>query len=234
VRTVAEVSNYVYSISKEGLWMNLYGSNTLNTKLADGTPVQLAQETDYPWDGRIKLKFNNDPGKSFAVFLRIPGWSKGATVNINGKPHKASIKSGEYLQLSGTWKKDDVIELLLPMPAVLMESNPLVEETRNQAAVKRGPVVYCVESADLSKNNKVFDIALSSKASFKPVVTKVAGNNIVMLEGKVQLIQNGNWDKQLYKEVSPTVPTEITVRLVPYFAWGNRGHGEMAVWLRRK
>jgi DUF1680 family protein len=233
VRTIAEVSNYMYSVSDEGLWFNLYGSNTVNTTLKDGTPVALTQETEYPWDGRVMISMNNVPAKPFSVFMRSPGWCKNATVKLNGKAMEMKVANG-YLQLNRVWNKGDVIELVLTMQAVLMESNPLVEETRNQVAVKRGPVVYCVESVDIGKDLKVFDLAFAPGTSFKPLPVKIEGNSIMMLEGKAQLMQNGDWKNALYKEVAAEPAKEVVVKLVPYFAWGNRGHSEMAVWLRRR
>ncbi|MGB8190855.1 MAG: glycoside hydrolase family 127 protein, partial [Chitinophagaceae bacterium] len=223
VRTIAEVSNYAYSVSDAGLWLNLYGSNTLSTQLKDGTSLKLVQKTNYPWDGKIRLRVDNDPAKEFTMFLRIPGWCKNATITVNGKPHTVKNKPGEYAAIQKKWAKGDVVELILPMPAVLIEANPLVEETRNQVAVKRGPVVYCLESTDLPKNINVFDIAVSSKNVFKAVPVKIANNNITALETKASLVQNGNWENQLYKEVSAQ-QTSVNIRLIPYFAWGNRGH----------
>ena len=85
VRTVAEVSNYAYSISDKGVWFNLYGGNTLSTKLKNGSGVKLAQETNYPWDGQVKVKVEEVPDEAFSMFMRIPGWSKDAKVLVNGK-----------------------------------------------------------------------------------------------------------------------------------------------------
>ncbi|HEY0679522.1 MAG TPA: beta-L-arabinofuranosidase domain-containing protein, partial [Chitinophagaceae bacterium] len=232
VRTIAEVSNYAYSISDKGLWINLYGSNALNTKLKDGTGVQLLQQTDYPWDGRVTIKIENDPKKRFSVFLRIPGWSKNATLKVNGEAQKLP-SPGEYAEINKTWQKGDVIELIMPMPAVMMEANPLVEETRNQVAVKRGPIVYCLESADVPAGYKVFDIGLKPGTEFKTVKLNISGSNIVTLECNGQFAGNGKWNDQLYKEIVAD-NQKIPVRLVPYYSWGNRGHAEMAVWLPRR
>jgi uncharacterized protein len=235
VRTIAEVSNYAYSISDEGLWLNLYGSNKLHTTLKDGTPVQLEQRTAYPWDGTIKMKLENDPGKNFTMFLRIPGWCKNARIAVNREIRTlTAADAGTYVALKRKWKKGDLIELSLPMPTVLLEANPLVEETRNQVAVKRGPVVYCIESADLPKEYKPFDLAIPSGAVFKAARFNIANTNLVALETDAIPVKNGDWKNQLYKEVSPQNAAKINVRLIPYFAWGNRGHGDMTVWVSRR
>jgi len=96
IRTIAEVSDYVYSVSDEGLWLNLYGGNTLTTHLNDGNIVKLTEETNYPWEGDITLRFDEAPKNEFSIFLRIPGWCHNAKILLNGKPLSTKIESGKY------------------------------------------------------------------------------------------------------------------------------------------
>jgi uncharacterized protein len=229
VRTVAEVSNYAYSISDKGVWLNLYGGNVLSTKLKNGAGLKLAQETNYPWDGQVKVKVEEAPNEAFSMFLRIPGWSKGAKVLVNGKAQTTKLTSGAYAELNRKWAKGDVVELVMPMPATLIESNPLVEETRNQVAVKRGPVVYCIESVD-HPGQKIMDVTIPANISLKPKMITIENSPVLSLEGKAKLIETGGWKNQLYKEVA-TSSRSTPVRLIPYYAWGNRGQTEMNVWL---
>ena len=231
VRTIAEVSNYAYSLSTDGLWLNLYGGSQLSMQLEDGSPLQLTQETNYPWDGTINLKLDQAPAKPFTIFLRIPGWSRDARLLINGKPFTGKLVPGSYASVQQQWKKGDQLQLILPMNATLIEANPLVEETRNQVTVKRGPVVYCLESPDLPKSASVFALAVPEAASFKPVPLKIGNSQTMALEGKLKRIDNGNWSGTLYKEVPKKKEEMVTVRLIPYYAWGNRGHSEMTVWM---
>jgi DUF1680 family protein len=230
VRTIAEVSSYAYSISAKGLWLNLYGSNKLATNLADGSAIKLSQETNYPWDGQISIKLDQAPARAFAIFVRIPGWCKGASVKVNGTSVAGAIKSGEYLSLNRNWKTGDKIAIDLPMPVKLLEANPLVEETRNQVAVKRGPVVYCLESVD-NPTIKVKSIALSTKASLKPQVITIDNTPMMALAGEGKVIGETDWSNQLYREVSDKTPASAQIRLIPYFAWANRGRSEMEVWI---
>ena len=189
----------------------------------------MTQETNYPWDGNITISVNS-PG-SYSLFLRIPGWSKNASIKHNGKAYTGKVEAGEYVELKGNWTKGDKIQLTLPMPVTLLEANPLVEETRNQVAVKRGPIVYCMESNDVSGKQKITALAIPSKPNFKPVTHTIGNNTIVLLEGTAKLVQQKNWNGQLYREISSEPATDVLVKLVPYFAWGNRGHSEMFVWL---
>ncbi|SDM09850.1 hypothetical protein SAMN05421823_110156 [Catalinimonas alkaloidigena] len=231
VRTVAEVSNYLYSVSDQGVWVNLYGGNRLDTKLADGTRLKLTQTTEYPWDGNIRLTLEQTPKKNLSFFLRIPGWSQGATLQINGEPQQVPLTAGTYAEVNRKWKKGDVIELRLPMEAKLVEANPLVEETRNQVAVKRGPIVYCLESTDLPQGEKMANVALPVGMKFQPKRMQIDGSAVMSLEGQAELLEEPTWQNQLYREVTPRQPKPASVRLIPYYAWGNRGQSDMSVWL---
>jgi hypothetical protein len=230
VRTLAEVSNYAYSVSDKGLWLNLFGANQLTTTLKDGSPIRLTQETAYPWDGAVTISMTQVPNKPFSVFVRIPGWCQSATIKVNGVATSAKIQSGEYAELNRTWKAGDKVEINLPMPVKLIEANPLVEEVRNQVAVKRGPVVYCLESVDNTKE-KLTTLGLSPKNNLKPKLVSIENSELMVLEGDAQRIDTTAWTNQLYREVSDNTPTSTSVRLIPYYAWSNRGHSEMTVWI---
>lgn len=230
VRTMAEVSSYSYSISDKGLWINLFGSSKLNTNLPNGTPLRLTQTTNYPWDGAISLQLDQVSTKPFSLFVRIPGWCRGASIKVNGAVVQATLTPGKYAELTRTWKAGDKVEISLPMPVKLIEANPLVEETRNQVAVKRGPLVYCLESVD-NPGTKLTDIALSVKNDFKPTPVNISNSNLMALEGTASRLPEGNWTNQLYREVSDKAPAPVRVRLIPYYAWANRGHSEMQVWI---
>ncbi|SKC04873.1 aceric acid hydrolase [Dyadobacter psychrophilus] len=230
VRTVSEVSQYAYSLSDAGIFFNLYGGNNLDTKIKSGA-LKLTQTTDYPWDGKVNVTVQEAPKDPFSLFFRIPGWCSDAKILINGKAHNAKLVSGTYAEIKGNWKAGDKIEITLPMPVKLIESNPLVEETRNQIAVKRGPVVYCLESVDLPKGRSIFDVAITVKNNLKPTPLIIENSPIMGLQGDAILVDNTDWSKKLYREVSAETPKTIPVRLVPYYAWGNRGHTDMSVWL---
>jgi DUF1680 family protein len=231
IRTISGIHNYVYSLSDEGLWINLYGSNTLSACLRDGSHLKLIQTTDYPWDGTIGILLEQVPEKEFSVFLRIPGWCDDAVIMINGNPSPVAPVSGKYTGLRRKWKKGDHIELNLPMRIKLIEANPLVEETRNQVAVKRGPVVYCLESADIPRKVNISDISLPADIELKPVSDTIDNSHVMFLEGEAIVSDHQSWNNQLYREISHDKPDSLHILLVPYYAWGNRGHSEMTVWL---
>lgn len=230
-RTIAEVSNYAYSFSKEGLYVNLYGSNNLNAATLSGEKIEISQQTNYPWDGKITLKIVKAPKDVYSFLLRIPGWSQGATISINGKNSNETIVSGSYQKIAQKWKKGDVIELNIPMPVELMQANPLVEEVKNQVAVKRGPIVYCLESDQLSANAKVNDVVLDLNSKFTTDFIKIDNRKLLSITASSSINTDNSWDKKLYKPISVKDNKQHTIKLIPYFAWGNNGKGEMSVWL---
>src|SRR5690606_14889503 len=225
-----EVANYAYSLSDKGVYVNLYGGNNLSTKLKDGSQIKLAQQTAYPWKGDVSFTFDQSTAKNaYSLFLRIPAWAESAEILVNGKAFTGAIKSGEFAEINRKWKKGDKVELKLPMDAHLVEAHPLVEESRNQVAVKRGPVVYCLEAADLPAGKKLADVVIPASIKLEPVKLNIENSDIKALQGKALLINN-NWENKLYQKVSNN-REEVNIRLVPYYAWGNRKFGDMSVWL---
>ena len=229
VRTIAEISSYMYSMGDDGLYINMYGGNTLSAKMKDGSPIELEQVTNYPWDGKIVITINEITAKQTSIFLRIPGWCRNAAIKINGKPILQTIKLNAYNELERAWKAGDKIELNLDMLATLLESNPLVEETRNQVTIKRGPVVYCLESVDLPGQN-VFDVVIPASIKLQPLPMKIDNGNIMALTGDAKLLENNEWKNKLYKEVNTTTKP-VKIKLIPYYAWANRGKTDMTVWM---
>ena len=226
VRTIAEVNNYMYSIGEKGLYINMYGSNILNTELHDGTKIKLEQLTNYPWDGKIVIDINELSSVTTKIFLRVPGWCKKFSVIVNKKILAHHTFNG-FIELA--IKAGDKIELILNMPATLLESNPLVEETKNQVSVKRGPLVYCLESTDLP-NSDIFSIAIPFNIKFKEVPVNIGGSKLIGLYGDAKIIQQTNWKNSLYKEVNNNLKP-IKIKLIPYYAWANRGNTDMTVWM---
>lgn len=202
----------------------------MRTKLNDGSEINLNQQTDYPWDGKISIRLDECPDQIFSLFLRIPGWAESAKILINNKILTSTAKPGTYAEISQKWKKGDIIELILPMEAQLIEANPLVEEVHNQIAVKRGPVVYCIESADIPADRQIFDYVIPANTHFKPKTISISDSKLYALEAKVKLIPNGSWKGQLYRPVNQKDET-ASLQLIPYYAWGNRVKGDMSVWL---
>jgi DUF1680 family protein len=228
-RTVAELGGYAYGRSDRGLWVHLYGGSVLDTRLPGGR-VKLTQETRYPWDGRIRIRMDQVPAEAFTLFLRVPAWGPGATVNVNGRPEQPP-PPGRYAEVSRAWKAGDVVELHLPLRPRLVQAHPLVEEARNQVAVLRGSVVYCLESLDLPKEVGVQAVALPRAVQLTPRFDPALLGGVTVLEGTAEATAEPAWGNELYREFRPADPRTLGVKLIPYYAWGNRGPSEMTVWM---
>ena len=119
VRTISEVNNYAYSLTQNGVMVNLYGSNTLETTLANGSEIVLSQETDYPWKGEVEIRIDKTSGQPFEIGLRIPAWAQTAQISVNGRLQEGTAPAGQYTTLQRKWEKGDLIELTLPMEVQL-------------------------------------------------------------------------------------------------------------------
>ena len=229
LRTLCETQNYAYSINKGIIYVNIYGDNVLETTIDGIGKICIAQTTNYPWDGDVALCIDEQKGnKHYDIRLRIPSWCDKYDVSVNGAKVEPITTVGGYVSINRIWKRGDVVRLKMNMPAEIIESNPLVEETRGQVAVQRGPIVYCLESTDL-KGLNIDDIEIPSDAAFTPVPMTISGSHIMALEGKAYRRCRQSWTGTLYRPASIR-KEDITVRLIPYYAWGNRGKSEMTVW----
>lgn len=231
-RTIAGSAQFAYAKSPDAVWVNLYGASELATDLPGVGKVKFAQETDYPWSGQVRLRILAAPEKEFALKLRIPGWAKNASVRVNLQLAQPA-KSESYFELKRVWQAGDTVSLELPMPVRTMEANPLAEETLNQVAFQRGPVVYCLESPDLPTGIKISDVRAPAGIKFLARFDRRLLGGVVVLDGKVMTTAAENWNGKLYREVTPEKFQTNNVKFIPYFAWQNRGPSEMSVWLPR-
>jgi len=231
VRTIAKLHGWAYSISAEGVWVNLYGGNVLETKLADGSPLKMAQKTDYPWDGKIAITMNEAKSGEFAVMLRIPGWADAASIKINGEGFAGPVEPGKYAAVRRKWKAGDVTELELPMAVRLMEAHPRVAELRDQVAIVRGPIVYCLESPDVPDGVRISDVAIPRNIKLVPRFEKDLLGGVTVLEGTACLIKEADWRDALYRKLEPDANQMVNIMLIPYYAWANRGVSRMTVWI---
>ena len=228
LRTLCQAQEYAYSVKGDTLWVNLYGQNTLKTK-----DLEIEQHTGYPWDGHITLTVKRAK-RLASIRMHIPGWSDGMTLRLNGKDILA-----EDLRQPRKWKKGDQVELILPMKPRLIEANPLVEEAKNQVAVMRGPIVYCLEGEDISATGasatdkpRINDIAIPADVKFTETTVTIAGHQMVALEADVPVVNRDFWGKDdLYRELRPVRQQTAHIRLIPYYAWDNRGIQDMSLWL---
>ena len=139
-------------------------------------------------------------------------------------------KANTYAEVNRIWKKGDCVEWVMDMPVKLLEANPLAEEIRNQVVVKRGPLVYCLESMDIEGGHKIDNVLIPADIRLTPKKIIIEGSPIVALDGTARLVDEVSWKDTLYREVGKA-DKPVNIRLIPYYAWGNRGKAEMTVWM---
>lgn len=229
VRTVAKVSGWAYSLTEKGLAVNLYGGNELRTQLKSGGVIALKQETNYPWEGDVRLIIENSSLGPWELKLRIPGWATGAGIKVNGSRVDEVLHPGNYLSLTRDWQAGDIVTLDFPMEVQLLEGHPRIEEVRNQVAVKRGPIVYCVESPDLPKDTSILDVYLPAPQEWKPEYKAEFLGGVTTINAEVLLRKQAT--DLMYTPAGRPEWEKLTTQLIPYYAWSNRGKSEMTVWL---
>jgi DUF1680 family protein len=230
-RLMVQLQNWAYCTAPGSVYVALYGAGTATVEVPGTGTFQLRQETKYPWDGSIAITVEKAPAKEAAIQLRIPGWCMGATARLNGKelPSAAEASPGSFVPIQRKWKIGDQIVLDLPMPVQLVVADPKVETCRGQAAVRRGPIVYCAESVDLPKGVKLEDVALAGNfdgvATFDP---KLFGG-VATIEGNGKVLKRTG--TELYRTLGTAPGKDIALKFIPYYAWNNRGRSDMTVWL---
>ena len=233
-RILPQIGGLVYAQSKNQVLVNLYAAGTAKLQMDDGSTLKLTQQTEYPWDGKVRFTVDPAQATAFSLNLRIPGWALGRPVpsdlyrpsdakvsqvllTVNGKMTDAAPGDDGYVHLQRTWKGGDVVELDLPMPIRRILANEKVEADRGKVALMRGPMVYCLEAADQPDVN-LTRLILPRAAEMKAKHRNDLLGGVTVLEGEA-LAEGGN-------------PVKVTA--IPYYAWQNRNKGAMTVWIPEK
>lgn len=240
VRMVASVGEYVYATSSSSdLYVNLFVGSEAEVPLA-GTSVRVRQETRYPWDGRIRLHVDPDTEAPFTVRIRIPGWARGMVLpgdlysfgdtlseeprlRVNGRPVGLDLDAG-YVALHRSWAPGDMVEIHLPMPVRRVLAHPAVRDDEGRVALQRGPLVYCAEWPD--NGGRSLNLVVPEGAAFTSEFREDLLDGIQVIKGGIQAAQRTGEGGGV-----TLAPHELTA--IPYYAWANRGMGEMAVWMAR-
>ncbi|MGA2257650.1 MAG: beta-L-arabinofuranosidase domain-containing protein, partial [Thermoguttaceae bacterium] len=228
VRFLPELAGYFYATRDSEAYVNLFAAGTARLIVAK-TPVDLRQETRYPWDGKVTITVTPQTKVAFTLNVRIPGWARNEPVpsdlyryddglkpevklTLNGQPVALVLKKG-FAKIHRTWQTGDKIELDLPMPVRLAAAHPQVKDDVDRWAVERGPLVYCAEGTD--NGGKVLTRVLSKDPRFEVVPRPNLLGGIVA----VKIIPPGQ---------------DEAITMIPYCLWENRGPNEMTVWFRTR
>ncbi|MEU6427144.1 beta-L-arabinofuranosidase domain-containing protein [Microbispora sp. NPDC046973] len=227
-RLMASLHGYLATAHDDGLQIHLYASGSVNAEVA-GAAARVDMRTEYPWQGRIELTVTSEAGAPWTLALRVPAWCDAYTVRIDGGPVMAPARDG-YIRLTRVWAPGTTVVLDLDMPVRQVSAHPRVDAVRGCVALARGPLVYCLEQADLPPGTVLEDVRLDPSAPITsghredlpdiPVVISASG------------LVNHSGDSLYATGIRRERPgTPLTLTAVPYFLWGNRSEGPMRVWI---
>lgn len=266
-RIVSSLGAYVYTSNQDTLYTHLYVGSKMSCEL-NGKQLDVMQESEFPWEGNVKVTLSAEGKVKGTLAFRVPGWCREAEAEVladNTKLAECKISEGEgltlrttprmeeenrikelryengYLYLTGEWQDGDEICLAFPMEVRMLAANSKVRENTGKAAFSRGPICYCMEEADNGSslhllkadveklfsggngrmNQDAVSVEQSSELGHEMRVLKIPGKR-----------QSEKSGATLYSDYEPDCRSETTLTLVPYYAWNNRGEGEMSVWVR--
>ncbi len=237
-RFVPAIPGYIYAVTDNDLYINLFISNEANVSLGK-KKVNIVQKENFPWDGKVEITVNPESSGEFNMKIRIPGWaqnealpgglykftdhdSEQVILSVNGTECQLNLIDG-YTVISRKWKSGDRVEINFPMPVRKVMADERVKEDRGKLAFQRGPVIYCAEWPENNTGN-VLDLVIKKDALF---TTEFESS---LLEGTQVIKTTGNRTKK-NPDGTVIMLAEEPVELIPYALWNNRGPGQMIVWI---
>lgn len=229
-RLLASLGGYIWSADKDTLYTHLYIGNEATVSVG-GQPVRVTMQSGLPWDGRVKLAVAPDQPGRFRLALRMPAWLSGeAEVRVNGEVCTNGRLQDGYLYVEREWQDGDIVELELPMAAEWIAAHPEVRANHGKVALQRGPVVYALEEADNGRLLGTLSVNVQEQPEVRLEETEWGQVPIIRAKGWRESVDSSG--DGLYRRATNSNKQPVTVRAIPYYLWGNRGEGEMAVWIR--
>lgn len=224
VRFIPGMGERAFATRGNELWTVLYFGNEATIELAGGK-VRSREQTRYPWQGEVQITLSPERAMTFDLKLRVPGWCRRATVKVNQEAVDAVPERG-YVTVSRPWQPGDMVTLSLDMPVERMYADPQVKADVGRVALQRGPVVYCLEGAD--NQGQVRNVVLPREAKFEAVFDPDLLGGVTVVRGEGLRVTR---DPAAAADKPGRSIEKATFQAVPYFAWDNRGPGQMVVWI---
>jgi uncharacterized protein len=236
VRLIPSIPGYIYAENGNTVYINLFISGTGNLKV-NGKPVTIIQQNNYPWEGALSFIINPQSAMNMDLRIRIPGWAQNKAmpsdlysyetpssekieIKVNGKPVDYQMENG-YAVINKKWKKNDKVEVNLPMAIQRVVANENIQDDKGEVALQRGPIMYCAEWKD--NGGLAGNIIVPKDAVFKPEFNADLLNGVMTLKADVKSIHVDDDGQNVNTE-------KATLTAIPYYSWANRGKGEMTVW----
>lgn len=235
-RLLASLGKYIYAKGRDDFYVNLFIGSDIKTSFG-GQQVSVRQDTEYPWQGMVKLIINPEEEAGFTLHIRIPGWTEEpmpgdlynyteavdipVNIKLNGERIQYKQEKG-FAVIERKWHKDDVIIIEMDMPVQKVVSNEMVTDNTGMIALQRGPLVYCIEGVD--NNSQVSGLFIPDDTEFTSSFNNDLLNGVVTVTASVKSFKRG-YDKTEVEE------NEHNLVAIPYYSWANRELSEMSVWL---
>ncbi len=225
-RIISSLPAYAYTENEDTLFAHLYVGGSI-VKEVNGKKAEFEIVSEYPWNGKVSFKYVGEDDTNMKLAVRIPAWADEHYEKC-GDQKSMNIVDG-YCYIEGTWKKGDVVEVTIPIKTRILAADTRVRENVGKVAVMRGPIAYCMEEKDNSKDLHLYKICPEVPMQECRVVIEGQQFNALIAKGKKQKenIANG-----LYNDYQVAEYEDVDITLIPYYAWANRGENEMSVWIR--
>ena len=236
-RLLSSIAAYAYGENDDTFFVHMYMGGEIN-KMVGKNRIRFQIESRFPWNGRVTIKVKTDQPTTCTLACRIPGWCRAYTLDgvtgimegsVDYKTGSIKVKDG-YLYLTREWTGTEELLLDFAMPVQLMQSHTNVREDEGKLAVMRGPIVYCLEEIDNGKN--LHNLYLNPEVSALVEVTEELGTPMTFVTMKGRRYADSLEGADLYTTYSANGYVDVDMRYVPYYAWNNRGEGEMQVWTK--
>jgi DUF1680 family protein len=221
LKAMGALPGLIYAQGKDSLYANLYIGSKANLSF-EGTQVSVKQITNYPWDGRVRITADPQRPTKFSLKMRIPGWCLNPSIRVNGRLLSGWTKDRGYAVVSRLWDKGDDVDLSFPMPIERVHADPRVEADKGRVALRRGPLVYCLEGID--NHDSLGSLVIAAGGSYTLQFEKRLFGGVTVIRGRAARIEQVSGTSE--KKVSQEPFTAI-----PYYLNANRAHSEMAVWM---
>lgn len=239
-RLLPSIPGYVYAQKGNSVYVNLFMNSTATLKV-ENKDVKILQQNNYPWDGDLKFVITPSAPLNCTMMVRIPGWSrneeipsglykfkqvsdKKPLITVNGQSVEYTLQNG-YAVINKVWKKNDQLEIKLPMETRRVVASDSIKWDAGRVALQRGPLMYCAEWID--NNGRTSNLIIPSDAEFTSTYKPELLNGVVLLKGTVPAVKVDQNGENISTQKQPFTA-------IPYYAWANRGKGEMQLWFPEK
>jgi DUF1680 family protein len=231
MRLLSSLSHYLTTANEAGVQIHQYATAQLEVAV-QGEPVQIAMESEYPWQGQITFTVKATPSSAWALSLRLPAWCKQYGIRLNGNAIVSQLGDKGYLTIERSWQAGDVVRLDLHMEPMFVAPHPRIDALRGCVALQRGPLVYCFESYDQPDEVDLQDVAVVTAGALTETAVSIPDSTVAMqVSGQVLL---STWGESLYLPLDerPQIAARpVQLNAIPYFLWGNRGMESMRIWV---